>query len=63
MGQRFSVNRLSPDIKVVMDKYFPQYKILKILNNGMLSKTLLILNDIDKNPLIIKIFLKHDYNE
>ena len=63
MGQRFSVNRLSPDIKVVMDKYFPQYKILKILNNGMLSKTLLILNDIDKNPLIIKIFLKHDYND
>ena len=63
MGQRFSANRVSPDIKVVMDKYFPQYKILKTLNNGMLSKTLLILNDIDKNPLIIKIFLKHDYND
>ena len=63
MGQRFSANRVSPDINVVMDKYFPQYKILKILNNGILSKTLLILNDIDKSPLIIKVFLKHDYNE
>ena len=63
MGQRFSANRVSPDINVVMDKYFPQYKIMKILNNGILSKTLLILNDTDKNPLILKIFLKHDYNE
>ena len=63
MGQRLSPNRFSPDINVVMDKYFPQYKIIKNLNNGILSKTLLILNDTDKNPLIIKVFLKHDYND
>ena len=63
MGQRFSANRISPDINVVMNKYFPQYKIIKTLNNGILSKTLLVLNDIDKNPLIVKVFLKHDYNE
>ena len=63
MGQRFSEKKISLDIKVFMNKYFPQYQILKILNNGMLSKTLLILNDVDKNPLIIKVFLKHEYND
>ena len=63
MGQRFSEQKVSLDIKVIMNKYFPQYQILKILNNGMLSKTLLILNDVDKNPLIIKVFLKHEYND
>ena len=63
MGQRFSLNRISPDITVVMNKYFPQYPIVKILNNGMLSKTLLVLNDTDKNPLIVKVFTKHDYND
>ena len=63
MGQRFSVNRVSPDINVVMSKYFPQYKIIKILNNGILSKTLLVLRDKRKPPIIIKVFLKHDYND
>ena len=63
MGQRFSEKKVSLDVKVIMNKYFPQYQILKILNNGMLSKTLLILNDVDKNPLIIKVFLKHEYND
>ena len=55
--------QIRPDITVVMNKYFPQYPIIKILNNGMLSKTLLILDDTDKNPLIVKVFTKHDYNE
>ena len=63
MGQRFSDKKVLVDIKVLMNKYFPQYQILKVLNNGMLSKTLLILNDVDKNPLIIKVFLKHEYND
>ena len=63
MGQNFSTNRLMPDIKVIMTKYFPKYQIIKILNNGMLSKTLLILNGKDPNPLILKCFLKHDYKE
>ena len=63
MGQNFSTNRLMPDINVIMTKYFPKYQIIKILNNGMLSKTLLILNGKDPNPLILKCFLKHDYKE
>ena len=63
MGQSFSINRIFPDIKRVISKYFPQYQIIKILNNGMLSKTLLILKERDPNPLILKCFLKHDYNE
>ena len=63
MGQNFSTNRLMPDINVIMTKYFPKYQIIKILNNGMLSKTLLILNGKDPNPLILKCFLKHDYKD
>ena len=63
MGQNFSTNRLMPDIKVIMTKYFQKYQIIKILNNGMLSKTLLILNGKDPNPLILKCFLKNDYKE
>ena len=63
MGQSFSINRIFPDIKRVLTKYFPQYKIIKLLNNGMLSKTLLILKDKDPNPLIMKCFLKHDYKD
>ena len=63
MGQRFSANRIKIDIKVIMNKYFPQYPIVKILNNGMLYKTLLVLNDKNKSPLVVKVFLKHDYND
>jgi hypothetical protein len=63
MGQRFSVNVLFQDIKVVMSKYFPKIQIVKILNNGMLSQTLLILNEKDNTPLILKCFMKYDYDE
>jgi hypothetical protein len=63
MGQNLSTNRLMPDINVIMTKYFPKYQIIEILNNGMLSKTLLILNGKDPNPLILKCFLKHDYKD
>ena len=63
MGQSFSTNRIFPDIERVMSKYFPQYHIIKILNNGMLYKTLLVLKEKDPNPLIVKCFLKHDYKE
>ena len=63
MGQRFDTKRLLPDINVIMNKYFEEYKILKVLNNGMLSKTLLVLKGKDPNPLIVKCFLKYDYKE
>ena len=61
MGQKFSLN--TTDILVFIEKYFPNYNIIKLLTNGMLYKTLLITKDKDNTPLIVKIFLKDNYDE
>ena len=63
MGQKFSTNSISPDVTVFMTKYYPNTKIIRILNNGMLNNTLLIVNEKNKSPLIAKIYFKHDYKE
>ena len=63
MGQNFSKESLSPDIRVIMTKYFQNFQVLRVLNNGKLRKTLLILKGEDPNPLILKCFLKYDYKE
>ena len=61
MGQALSQTKESPDIKVFLMKNYPNYKIIKILNNGILYKSLLIVKD--KAPLVVKIFLKKYYTE
>ena len=63
MGQNLSLNTFTPDVLVYLHKYFPKMNIIKLLNNGMLYKTLLISLDKDPNPLILKIFFKNNYNE
>ena len=63
MGQKFSLNTFSPDVTVILQKYFPSYNIIKPLTNGMLFKTVLITIDKDKNPLILKIFFKNNYDD
>ena len=63
MGQKFSLNAFTPDVIVFIQKYFPNYNIIKLLANGMLYKTVLITKDKDNTPLILKIFLKNDYDE
>ena len=63
MGQKFSLNAFTPDVIVFIQKYFPNYNIIKLLTNGMLYKTVLITRDKDTAPLILKIFLKNDYDE
>ena len=63
MGQRFSLNKITPDVKVYIEKYFPSYSIIAILTNGMMYKTVLITTDKNKTPLILKIFFKHNYDE
>ena len=63
MGQTLSLNTFTPDVIVYIQKYFPKYNIIKLLNNGMLYKTVLISVDKDDNPLILKIFFKNNYNE
>ena len=63
MGQKFSTNRIRPDVAVFMTKYYPNNKIIRILNNGMLNNTLLIINNSNKSPMIAKIYFKHDYKD
>ena len=63
MGQNLSLNTFTPDVIVYIQKYFPKYNIIKLLNNGMLYKTVLISIDKDNNPLILKIFFKNNYND
>ena len=63
MGQTLSLNTFTPDVIVFIQKYFPKYNIIKLLNNGMLYKTVLISIDKDDNPLILKIFFKNNYND
>ena len=61
MGQKISQTKNHLDINVYLNKYYPNYTPLKILNNGMLSKTVMLLNEGDKCPLIAKIFFKSDF--
>ena len=56
MGQKLSQTKESIVIKVFLDKYFPNYRLLQVLNNGIMYKTLLIIKD--KAPLVVKIFVK-----
>ena len=61
MGQKFSQTKENIVIKVFLDKYFPNYRLLQVLNNGIMYKTLLIIKD--KAPLVVKIFVKKNYDE
>ncbi len=61
MGQKISQTKNSLDISVYLSKYYPNYTTLKVLNNGMLSKTVMLLNEGDKCPLVAKIFFKSDF--
>ena len=53
--------KTSPDIDYFMRGY-PQFQKYKIINKGLLYKTISVTNEYDKAPLIIKIFFKNDYD-
>ena len=61
MGQKLSQSKETIVIKVFLEKYFPNYRLLQVLNNGIMYKTLLIIRD--KAPLVVKIFLKKYYDD
>ena len=64
MGQKISQSKNTIDINVYLNKYYSSYTPLKVLNNGMLNKTVLLLNEGEnKCPLVAKIFFKQDYEE
>ena len=61
MGQSVVGTKISLDIDYYLISFFPQLQKKKIINNGLLYKTLLVNNINDNAPLILKIFPK-DYN-
>ena len=61
MGQKLSQTKENIVIKVFLEKYFPNFQLIQILNNGMMYKTLLIKKN--KAPLVVKIFIKKYYDE
>ena len=61
MGQKMGKTKTSPDIDYFMRGY-PHFQKYKIINKGLLYKTISVTNELDKAPLIIKIFFKNDYD-
>ena len=59
MGQKLSQTKVI-DINVYMNKYHPNYSTIKVLNNGIMNKTVLLLNE--GIPQVAKIFFKSEYN-
>ena len=50
MGQKFSLNKITPDVTVYIQKYFPNYNLIKVLTNGMIYNTVLL--TIDKSKIL-----------
>ena len=72
MRQKISQSKMTIDIGVYLIKYYPNFSILKVLNDGMLNKTVILINEgrhdkkcplTVKCPLVAKIFFKQDYEE
>ena len=63
MGQKISSQKILPDAKIFMRKYYPEYPYVELLNDGIMYKTVLITNDKDQSPLLLKIFYKDGYDE
>ena len=63
MGQKLSQQKISPDAKAFMRKYYPEIPYVELLNDGLMYKTVIITNEKDHSPLLLKIFYKDDYTE
>ena len=63
MGQKLSQQKILPDAQTFMRKYYPEYPYVELLNDGIMYKTVLITNDKDQSPLLLKIFYKDNYND
>ena len=63
MGQKLSQQKISPDAKAFMRRYYPEYPYVELLNDGIMYKTVIISSDKNHSPLLLKIFYKDDYND
>ena len=62
MGQKLSSSKAKIDVDYFLLYNYPHFRKIKIINNGLLYKSVLINNTIDNSTLILKIFPKSDYD-
>ena len=66
MGQKILLQKQGQssyqDGESFLEKYYHSFNFNTLLNNGLMNKTLLINNE-DKCPLVIKIFMKTDFDQ
>ena len=63
MGQKLSQQKISTDAKAFMKRYYPEIPYVELLNDGIMYKTVIITNEKDHSPLLLKLFYKDDYTE
>ena len=66
MGQKILLQKQGAssyqDGESFLDRYYHSFSFNTLLNNGLMNKTVLINNE-DKCPLVIKIFMKTDFDQ
>ena len=66
MGQKILLQKQGAssyqDGESFLDRYYHSFSFSTLLNNGLMNKTVLINNE-DKCPLVIKIFMKTDFDQ
>ena len=63
MGQKLIQSKNTGEVDYFLYKYYSNLQFEKLYNNGILSKTALIINKTEKAPLIIKVFFTINYEE
>ena len=63
MGQKLIQSKNTGEVDYFLYKYYSNLQFEKLYNNGILSKTALVINKTEKAPLIIKIFFTINYEE
>ena len=63
MGQKLIQSKNTADVDYFLYKYYSNLQFEKLYNNGILSKTALVINKTENAPLIIKIFFTINYEE
>ena len=62
MGQKIARSKTTIDVDYFLLSDYPQFQKIKIINNGLLYKSILVNNNYDNSTLILKIFPKADFD-
>jgi hypothetical protein len=65
MGQKLTQTKLSvaPEVETFLYKYLPQLQFVKSLTDSIFLKTALVINELEGEPLVCKIYFKREMNE